>query len=77
MCIASGTKNLIHENAAENYVGEMVLTFQEVYAPDLPLGCWIEQSASKLYIKFIFSSRIFYRGVPGFETDHCCVWCRG
>ena len=31
-----------------------------------------------LYIMFTFPTRIFYRGVPGFETD--CpfgVWCRG
>ena len=28
--------------------------------------------------RFRFSTRIFYRGVPGFATDYPCgVWCRG
>ena len=31
-----------------------------------------------LYAMFIFPTRIFYRGVPGFVTDcRCGFWCRG
>ena len=46
---------------------------------DIPFEYWIEHITFRLLcVMFRFSTRIFYRGVPGFETDcPCGVWCRG
>ena len=31
-----------------------------------------------LYFKFIFSAKVYYRGVPGHATDYAFdAWCRG
>ena len=51
-----------------------------VFLPlDLFLKYWIEHvTIGLLYIKFIFSIKIFYKGVSGYATDcPCSVWCRG
>ena len=47
-------------------------------ALDIPFEYWIEHvTFGLLCVMFIFSTMIFYRGVPGFATDcPCCVWCR-
>ena len=38
----------------------------------------IQHTIGLLYVTFIYSTRIFYRGVSGFATDcPCGVWCRG
>ena len=38
----------------------------------------IQHTIGLLYATFIYSTRIFYRGVSGFATDcPCGVWCRG
>ena len=37
---------------------------------------WNEHVAIKLlYTKFVFSDKVFYRGVPGFATDCPCGVC--
>ena len=46
------------------------LNFQEYWTKHVTLGL--------LYVKFVFSIGMFYRGVPGFATDcPCGVWGRG
>ena len=44
---------------------------------DIPFECWIERATFGLfYGMFRLSTRIFYRGGPGFATDcPCGVWC--
>ena len=46
---------------------------------DIPIEYWIEHvTFGLLYVMFRFSTRIFFREIPGFATDYpCCVWCRG
>ena len=46
---------------------------------DISFEFWIEYvTFGLLYVMFRFSTRIVYRGVPGFATDAPCgVWCRG
>ena len=46
---------------------------------DILLEYWIEHvTFVLLYAMFTFPTKIFYMGVPGFETDcPCGVWCRG
>ena len=46
---------------------------------DLILECWNKHvTIGLLYVKFVLSTRIFYRGVWGFTTDCSCdVWCCG
>ena len=49
----------------------------DVSAPGQPFEYWIEHVTFGLpYAMFRFSSRIFYRGVPGFTTDflHMLFW---
>ena len=48
-------------------------------ALDIPFEYWIEHvTFGLLYFMFSFSTRVFYRGVPGFATDcPCGVWWRG
>ena len=45
----------------------------------IPFEYWLQNvTFVLLYVMFRFSTRIFYRGFPGFATD--CpygVWCRG
>ena len=55
------------------------LTSQDVSNPDLVLEYWTEHITIGLFcVKFIFSTRIFNRRVPGIATD-CAykVWCHG
>ena len=46
---------------------------------DLLIEYWTEHvTIGPLYLKFVFSTRIFYRGVPGIAKDcPCGVWCHG
>ena len=46
---------------------------------DIPFEYWIGHVPfGHFYVMFRFSTRIFYRGVPGFETGGPCgVWCHG
>ena len=58
----------------------ILLTFRDVdLIKDFLLEYWIEQvTVGHLYVKDVFLTRIFYRGVPCFAI-HCPfgVWCHG
>ena len=55
------------------------LTSWMFQSPDLLLESWVKHATiGHIYVKFVVSTRIFYRGVPAFATDRPCnVWFRG
>ena len=59
-----------------NYTFRLSVTFPPL---DILLEYWIEHvTFGLLYVMFTFSTRIFYRGIPGFVTDcPCGVWFPG
>ena len=50
-----------------------IITSLDVSTLDIPFDYWIEHVTFGLpYVMFRFSSRMLYRGVPGFATDCPC-----
>ena len=70
------TNNISVLQIPESAIMHIRVTFLPL---NFPLEYWIELTTMEpLFVKFILSTSIFYKGVPGFPTD-CPVgiWWRG